>query len=131
VWAVGTNHPDPKTECDDARQVGLALHWNGSEWRTVPPVLGVTQFSAVSAKSATEVWFAGYSQLPGGQENAHIEFWDGQRLTDDFGWIVRPRGDLASALSAISAETTRLVSVGWRLPHSSSPRQPAALFATG
>lgn len=130
VWAVGTNRPNPKAD-ENARQVAVALHWDGSAWQSVPVTLGVTQFSAVSAKSATEVWFAGYSQLPGGPETAHIEFWDGTRLTDDFGWIAQTRQDVASALSAISAETTRLVAVGWRLPAGSSIRQPAAFFATG
>lgn len=130
VWAVGTNRPDLKAD-EDARQVAFALHWDGWSWQTVSAPLGVTQFSAVSAKSATAVWFAGYSQLPGGPETAHIEFWDGTKLTDDFGWIAQTRGDVASALSAISAETSRLVAVGWRLPTASSSRQPAAFFATG
>jgi hypothetical protein len=51
AWAVGTAHS----------HLTLAAHWNGASWALVPtPDLGsFSQFAAVAASSATNVWAVG------------------------------------------------------------------------
>jgi hypothetical protein len=128
VWAVGTNLA---VDSDKAvRQVGIALHWDGSSWRSVlREPTPVTQLSGVTALSETDVWFAGYAVLPGGPETTHIEHWDGRRLQAEIG-VSPGLGHVASALSAICAAGDRLVAVGWRITTATAaPIQlPAALL---
>jgi hypothetical protein len=124
VWVVGATAP-----VSPGLPSALALHWNGSTWQTFRPQ-GLTQLSGVSVKSENEVWFAGYAQLPGGPETAHIGLWDGQRLSQ-----VSPGAkkddNVASALSAVTAETTHMFAVGWRVAVATPTRQPAVFVATG
>lgn len=127
VWAVGTGIGEPAPG-KPARQVALALHRNGPAWQSVQfGQTPVTQLSAVTAVSETDVWFAGYSQLPGGPETAHIEHWDGQRMRAE-GSGAGERENVATALNSITAAAGRLMAVGWRITTSSPTQLPAALL---
>jgi hypothetical protein len=132
VWAVGTSVPNPR-DTKPWRQLAVVLHWDGSYWRSVlPELVPVTQMSSVAVVSETDVWFAGYAKLPGGQENAHIEHWDGQQLRAEASGA-STRGDLASALEGICAAGGRVMAVGWHIPTSAPDqlRQPGALVRRG
>ena len=123
VWAVGTSVPEPKP----FRQLAVILHWDGSTWRSVlPEEVVVTQMSAVTALSETDVWFAGYAQQSGGPESAHVEHWDGQQLhTETSG--VTTRENVATALEGICAPGDRIMAVGWR----TAPTSPNQLQQAG
>jgi hypothetical protein len=132
VWAVGTSVPDPRATTP-WRQLAVVLHWDGSSWRPVlPELVPVTQVSSVAAVSETDVWFAGYAQLPGGPETAHIEHWDGQQLRAEASGASN-RGDLASALEGICAVGSRVMAVGWHISTSATSKmpQPGALSRRG
>jgi hypothetical protein len=123
VWAVGTSVPDPRTT-KPWRQLAVVLHWDGLSWRSVlPEMVSVTQISSVAAVSETDVWFAGYSQLPGGPETAHVEHWDGQQLRVEASGV-STRGDLASALEGVCAVGSQVMAVGWHIPVSATSKMP-------
>jgi hypothetical protein len=127
VWAVGTG-VDDRTPGKPVRHVALALHWDGSAWHSVQfGQTPVTQLSAVTALSETDVWFAGYAELPGGPETAHIEHWDGLRMRAE-GSGATGQDNVASALSGISAAAGHLMAVGWRTTSGIPNQLPAALL---
>ena len=126
IWAVGTSLLD-SAGADD-QHAALALRWDGSAWQVLRPAAPATQFSAATATSATDVWFAGYAQRPGGPETANIEHWDGQQLDQQQTGIHSRSGHVASALSAVAAAGDRLIAVGWRVAASAPTQLPAALL---
>jgi hypothetical protein len=95
----------------------------------LPELVPVTQMSSVTAISETDVWFAGYAELPGGNDVAHVEHWDGKQLHAETSGVSN-QGDLASALEGICAAGNRVMAVGWHIPTSglSQVQQPGALF---
>jgi hypothetical protein len=113
VWAVGTRFPITAGG-QPLRPSALALRWDGAEWHNADPGGPVTQFSGVSARSETEVWFAGYAEPDaGGPKSAHVEHWDGKELSPD---DPATNSGPASALSAITVDTDHLMAVGWWTP---------------
>jgi hypothetical protein len=130
VWVAGTG-VDDRSPGKPARQVALALHWDGAAWHSVQfGQTPVTQLNAVTAVSETDVWFAGYAELPGGFETAHIEHWDGQRMRAEGSGVISQE-NVASALSAISAAAGHLMAVGWRTTTGAPNQLPAALLGRG
>ncbi|MEV4319070.1 hypothetical protein [Actinocrispum sp. NPDC049592] len=126
VWAVGTSTRVVQNPA--GLHTALALHWDGSVWQAIRPGGPVTQFSAVAAKSETEVWFAGYAEATPGAETAHIERWDGVRISPD-----RPMTNdaPASALSGITVGAGHIAAVGWRTTTGGQTPQAAALVPAG
>ncbi len=125
VWVAGTSGSSPNA--GGPSEAAFALHWNGSAWQTIWS-RGTSEFTGVSVRSEDEVWFAGYAELPNGPDNAHIERWDGHRLIA-VPPIVAVNENVASALNAISAETRRVVAVGWHVASVSPIRQPGVFVA--
>jgi hypothetical protein len=82
----------------------------------------------VAAKSETEVWLAGYAEVGADPKSAHIERWDGERISAD-----EPMTDEApaSALSAIAVKAGHMAAVGWRTTPSGPNQLAAALLPTG
>ncbi len=72
VWAVGRYEPDTGGTST------LTLHWDGTNWSTVPSPNPATYSGlyAVAAASATDVWAVGYYYSKSGQRTL-IEHWDG------------------------------------------------------
>lgn len=125
VWVAGTSLPGP--DADDQSEAAFALHWNGSDWQMLRSQ-GTTEFTGVSARSENDVWFAGYAELPGEPDTAHIEHWDGYRLSAATP-IVTVQDNVASALNAISAGSRQVVAVGWQAARTPPVRQPQVFLA--
>lgn len=81
VWSVGAALP-----------VGaLAVHWDGSAWRTVPTPADDSAFSAVAAVAPDDVWAAG----------GELEHWNGQAWTRTP--TINGAPATATAIAAVSA----------------------------
>ena len=100
VWAVGWT---PARNWDSRP---LIEHWTGSGWRLVasPHPRGNDELLAISARSASDVWAVGDSQIPGlNQYHALVVHWNGRRWSRvdcpiPFG------GGTLEAVAAISAD---------------------------
>jgi len=74
AWAVGWS--------SDGISVGpavpMALHWNGSGWRSVPvPSSDSTVLNAVDALTANNVWAVGYTLVDGYNKQPYVMHFDG------------------------------------------------------
>jgi len=74
AWAVGWS--------SDGITVGpavpMALHWNGSGWRSVSvPSSGSTVLNAVDAVTANDVWAVGYTLVDGYNQQPYVAHFDG------------------------------------------------------
>jgi hypothetical protein len=104
VWAIGESQ---------------VLHWNGSSWSIVPspqaPSGSYNLLRAVSAVSASDIWAAGYVEIPSGEGYIYqslIEHWDGSA------WRVVPGAqhsygidDTLSGITSLSASSVWAVGV--------------------
>src|ERR1051326_785134 len=77
AWAVGVNLLPNSSD-------SLAEHWNGTQWSLVsnPHPAAITQFSAVVALSANDIWAAGRtsnSSAPSAEYAPMLQHWDGTR----------------------------------------------------
>jgi hypothetical protein len=117
VWAVG----DACVSLDGASACQpLILRLSGGVWRVVPKSGDRgTNLVSVVARSSDDVWMVGYDIPPGGQEANYVEHWDGQRLVRVPAVAGSTRGDLASALGAVTRipGTAELWAVGWQAGH--------------
>jgi hypothetical protein len=84
VWAVGyfrdDTPPVPATRT-------LIVHWDGSEWHTVPspnPSTGANALYGVAALSPSNVWAVGYQQNSGEYQRTLILHWNGTQWVEFF-----------------------------------------------
>ena len=105
AWVVGSKAATPATT--------LTAHWNGKVWTIVPSpnATSPSALVAVSAKSSTDVWAAGCTQIcfsDSGAGNILVEHFDGSRWTINsvpqigtgdvaFGILALPSGDVLVA----------------------------------
>ncbi|PPK64994.1 hypothetical protein V5P93_004261 [Actinokineospora auranticolor] len=121
VWVVGTNVTPGKSDT----HVGIARHWDGSKWTDIAPTpSGITELTGIAVVAPDDVWFAGYAELPGLPDTAHLAHWDGTRWRDEAP-VATTNGNVASALHRICVGGTRVTAVGW---HAAST-DPAARTA--
>jgi hypothetical protein len=78
VWAVGSKNERP-----------IAVHWDGSHWRSVPPrhpaPVGDERLLAVSGDAPDDVWAAGYSSSRTGNHWARMhQRWNGKGWSRDY-----------------------------------------------
>jgi hypothetical protein len=95
IWAVGSN-----INAAFSGSRALSLHWNGTSWTVVPnPAVGSnsSNFNAVDAVSANDVWAVGFFSSIRGGVRALIEHWDGTA------WNVVPAGHLDSNYNELYA----------------------------
>jgi hypothetical protein len=81
AWAVGT----VGNEDTGVPYRSFILHWNGSKWHRVPassPDPGGDPLFAVLARSADDVWAAGYGIESGPKSHAVIQHWNGTKWTE-------------------------------------------------
>lgn len=122
VWVTGST-----VLPGQAHGVGLVLHWDGEEWRSIPVEEPVTEVTGVSAVSEDDVWFSAYALPPGGTENVHVAHWDGQNFGPEFTGPL-PQGHVGSALNGITAAGDQVTAVGWRMTTETPFQLPAALL---
>jgi hypothetical protein len=72
AWAVGSGSDD------NGSGAPVALRWNGSTWRSMPPPgAGATALSAVEALTPTDVWAAGYARSGTDGDQPYVARFDG------------------------------------------------------
>lgn len=130
VWVAGAGLVTDPASGKPTKKVGLVLRWDGRTWRSVARKLSpITEMTGVTALSDTNVWFAAYTELPGGLENARVEHWDGKELRSEFGDGPAILENPASGLNAITAPSDdRITAVGWLATGAAPDQQPAALL---
>jgi len=107
VWAVGLAEDFP-VQPTGPRGHALAMHWNGSNWSTVPtaavvapiagPGIDIMGLNGVKVLSATNAWAVGDGQdfsgsSPSSVDMAFIEHWDGVAWSQDTAMPVHTNGD--------------------------------------
>ncbi|HVV74841.1 MAG TPA: hypothetical protein VHC43_02320 [Mycobacteriales bacterium] len=80
AWAIGVWTPRLAT---DGIGRGLIEHWNGKQWSIVdgPEPGSFSDLDGIAARSATDIWVAGWYLDDGGNSDAMAEHWDGQQWT--------------------------------------------------
>ena len=72
AWVVGSG------SSDSVSTAPIALRWNGSTWRSMPPPsTGITALSAVEAFTPSNTWVAGYTQTSGDGVQPYIAQFNG------------------------------------------------------
>jgi hypothetical protein len=109
LWAVG------EWVSEDNVQHTLAEHWDGSAWSFVPsPDRGplYNRLSAVSGRSATDVWAVGYYADADVRWHTLIEHWDGTS------WTVVPSPDKLPEYNSLWGVTAISASDVWAVGYS-------------
>lgn len=125
VWAVGAAFSS------QGRLRPLALHWDGSSWRTfLPPAAGqYSLLDGVDAVSATDVWAVGFTQETGSTPgDPFVEHWDG------IAWRIAPvpstfRSEELSAVKAFASDD--VWAVGSAYPNTGVNRRTLAMHWDG
>jgi hypothetical protein len=101
AWAVGT--------AQEGLQ-GLALHWDGQAWRSVPvPSIGslTNYLSAVAVRAVDDAWAVGSADASDPPQVALIEHWDGQS------WHPVPAPTVVGKASALNGVAISAADDAW------------------
>lgn len=90
IWAVGLMAITSAS--GGAQNVGMVLHWNGSQWQHVPAPSDSRELYGITALSARNLWVAGDNQ----RGRSLVEHWDGQKWDN----LAFP-GPLANTLAGV------------------------------
>jgi hypothetical protein len=112
VWVAGDQCQTGGSGCRP-----LAMRYSLGSWQVVTPAAGATEFTAIVAPAADDVWFVGYAETFDLDDADAVEHWDGTTMTLDPtvpAPPLRPDGDPASALTgAAAAPGGGIWAVGW------------------
>jgi hypothetical protein len=97
IWAVGYRYDN------NAVQLTLALHWDGTQWNYVPTPNGGTranELQSIDAVSSSDIWAVGsYGNAPGAYYYTLIEHWDGVQWR----MVLSPNPEYESRLYGVTA----------------------------